>query len=95
LATFFFATRFLGAAFFDAFLLDFFLVAILFLRVGYPGLSIYNKLKKTSKCIVCVWLGKSCGPVAPPDELKTFRSTIKSLEAAEIRFEKRRVEKKD
>jgi hypothetical protein len=37
LATLFFAARFLGAAFFAAFL-DFFLVAILFLRVGYPGL---------------------------------------------------------
>ena len=64
LATFFFALRLatflLGAFFlvtfrflatfrFEAFLRDFFLVAILFLRVGYPALSIYNKGKKSSK----------------------------------------------
>jgi hypothetical protein len=60
---FFLAVRFLGAAFFflrvtlrflavlrfEAFLRDFFLVAISFLRVGYPALSIYNKIKKSSK----------------------------------------------
>jgi hypothetical protein len=37
LATFLFATRFLGAAFFVAFLLDFFLVAILFSVSGTRG----------------------------------------------------------
>ena len=59
LATFFFATRLFGAAFlrvtfrflatlrFEAFLRDFFLVAINFLRVGYPELSIYNKYEKS------------------------------------------------
>jgi len=33
----------------EAFLRDFFLVAINFLRVGYPGLSIYNENEKSSK----------------------------------------------
>jgi hypothetical protein len=33
---------------FEAFLRVFFLVAINFLRVGYPRLSIRNKLKKSS-----------------------------------------------
>ena len=65
LATFFFATRrFLGAAFFlavtlrflatlrfEAFLRDFFLVAIWFLRVGYPALSIYKEIEKSSKLV--------------------------------------------
>jgi len=58
---FFLATRRLfGAAFFlvtfrffallrlEAFFRDFFFVAIIFLRVGYPALSIYNKTKKSS-----------------------------------------------
>jgi len=56
----FFATRRFGAAFFlvalrffatlrlEAFFRDFFFVAINFLRVGYPALSIYNKIKKSS-----------------------------------------------
>jgi len=61
LAVFFFAARFFGAAFFlrvtllflavfrfVAFLRDFFFVAIFYLRVGYPALSIYNKVKKSS-----------------------------------------------
>jgi len=34
---------------FEAFLRDFFLVAIYFLRVGYPALSIYNNRKKSRK----------------------------------------------
>ena len=34
---------------FEAFLRDFFLVAINFLRVGYPELSIYNSVEKSSK----------------------------------------------
>ena len=62
LATFFFATRLFGAAFlrvtfrflatfrFEAFLRDFFLVAIHFLRVGYPELSIYNNYEKSRNC---------------------------------------------
>jgi hypothetical protein len=33
----------------EAFLRDFFLVAIYLLRVGYPALSIYNKTEKSSK----------------------------------------------
>jgi len=58
---FFLVARFFGAAFFlrvtlrflavfrfEAFLRDFFLVAIIYLRVGYPALSIYNKVKKSS-----------------------------------------------
>jgi hypothetical protein len=49
-AAFFFVTfRFFATLRFEAFFLDFFLVAINFLRVGYPALSIYNKSKKSSK----------------------------------------------
>ena len=43
------AIRFLAVFRFEAFLRDFFLVAIIYLRVGYPALSIYNKVKKSSK----------------------------------------------
>jgi len=54
LATFRFAflrvtLRFFTTFRLEAFLRDFFLVAILYLRVGYPALSIYNKTEKSSK----------------------------------------------
>ena len=54
LATFRFAflrvtLRFFATFRLEAFLRDFFLVAILYLRVGYPALSIYNKTEKSSK----------------------------------------------
>jgi hypothetical protein len=66
----FFATRRFGAAFLfvtfrffatfrlEAFFLDFFLVAISFLRVGYPALSIYNKIKKSSELADTFWHSK-------------------------------------
>jgi hypothetical protein len=49
-AAFFFAVtlRFFETFFLEAFLRDFFLVAMIYLRVGYPALSIYNKDQKSS-----------------------------------------------
>jgi hypothetical protein len=45
---FFVTFRFLATLRFEAFFRDFFFVAISFLRVGYPALSIRNKIKKSS-----------------------------------------------
>ncbi len=89
LAVFFLAARFLGAAFFlrttlrffatfrfEAFLRDFFLVAIHFLRVGYPGLSIYNKIKKSSKLSEPVNILESPNMAAKSDQKRVSKQLV-------------------
>jgi hypothetical protein len=51
--------RFVAAFRFEAFLLDFLVVAISFLRVGYPRLSIRNSYKKSSKSMSLQYKHKS------------------------------------
>jgi hypothetical protein len=46
-----------------------------FLRVGYPGLSIYNKIKKTSKLLACKEISKNVIRLKLTNESKAFRST--------------------
>jgi len=46
-----------------------------FLRVGYPELSIYNEIKKTSKLLVCKELSKNAARFECISKAKVFRST--------------------
>ena len=57
-ALFFVTFRFFAPLRLEVFFLDFFLVAIIFLRVGYPALSIYNKIKKSSELADTSWHSK-------------------------------------
>ncbi|MBU2677663.1 MAG: hypothetical protein KJP16_11305 [Gammaproteobacteria bacterium] len=75
--------RFLATLRFEAFLRDFFLVAINFLRVGYPALSIYNKSKKSRKLRGFQALQKrvfvTCVTTRRSEELPSFEPRLQAV----------------